>query len=390
MKTHIVLETPVEDTPRVQQVRGMFDLAEERTARVELDVDLPIEEKPWNLGLIVGPSGSGKSTVARRVWPTEYGRTQSAFPWSRTKTVLDDFPTNLSIKEVVGLLCSVGFSSPPCWLRPYSVLSTGQQFRVSLARHLAEATEREECVTVSGQAKTRTPPSPIVLDEFTSTVDRTVAQIGSAAVAKAIRSRGLQFVAVTCHEDVEEWLQPDWEYRPAEQRFAWRTPFRRPGIRLELVRCAPTAWALFVPHHYLSETLCFSAVCFLACWQERPVCFSSWIRFVGNGPATMREHRTVTLPDYQGVGIGNAVSDTLASMWAGLGFRAASTTTHPAMIASRRRSPHWRVRREPSFAKKHTGPGRKGLKHANRRLTTGFVWIGPAMNRTEARMLRGG
>ena len=42
-----------------------------------------------------------------------------------------------------------------------------------------------------------------VFDEYTSVVDRTVAQIGTAALAKTVRARGQQFVAVTCHEDVD-------------------------------------------------------------------------------------------------------------------------------------------------------------------------------------------
>ena len=53
------------------------------------------------------------------------------------------------------------------------------------------------------------------------------------------------------------------------------------------------------------------AVCFLATWQERPAAFSAWVPFVGRGPRTRREHRTVTLPDYQGVGIGHALSGAL-------------------------------------------------------------------------------
>src|SRR5205823_3135676 len=121
----------------------------------------------------------------------------------------------------------------------------------------------------------------IVCDEYTSVVDRTVAQVGSAAVAKAVRARKLQFIAVTCHEDVEEWLCPDWVYRPAENIFAWRLLRRRPVIELRVVRCQASAWALFAPHHYLSGSLAPSATCFLASWRDRPVAFSAWLPFVG-------------------------------------------------------------------------------------------------------------
>jgi GNAT superfamily N-acetyltransferase len=216
-------------------------------------------------------------------------------------------------------------------------------------------------------------------------VDRTVAQVGSAAVAKAVRSRGLQFIAVTCHEDVEPWLNPDWVYRPAERTFAWRLLRQRPVVALDIIRVEASAWRLFAPHHYLSDSLNKSAVCFVAFWNLHPVAFSAWLPFVGAGFPGRREHRTVTLPDYQGVGIGNAVSDTIASMWRGLGYRPTSTTTHPAMIESRRRSASWRMHRAPAFAAGNEG----GMKHATTRLTASFTYIGQAMNPIQARMLLG-
>ena len=216
-----------------------------------------------------------------------------------------------------------------------------------------------------------------------------MAQIASHALQKTVRARGLRFVAVTCHEDVEAWLNPDWVYRPAEQSFAWRFLQRRPIIELSIVRCTASAWRLFAPHHYLSGVLARSACCFLARWRDRPVAFSAWLPFVGKGPKTRREHRTVTLPDYQGVGIGNALSDTIASLWRGLGYRAISTTTHPAMIRSRCRSPHWRMTRRPALAR---GREKKltQLRHATTRLTAGFVYVGPAMPSLQAHALLGG
>jgi GNAT superfamily N-acetyltransferase len=370
MNTIITVESPVVESPRVAQVRGLFDLPACRTSALRWEVGLPLDERPWHVGLITGPSGSGKSTVARRLWPEQAGR---VLDWPRDRTILDVFPDVLSVRDVTALLSSVGFSSPPAWLRPFHVLSTGQQFRVEMARRLADA--------IAGAA-----PQPIVLDEFTSVIDRTVARIGSAALAKTVRQNGLKFIAVTCHDDIIPWLQPDWVYLPAENRFDWRCLQRRPAISLEIVRCAPSAWQLFAPHHYLSESLATSAVCFLALWNGRAVAFSAWMPFVGAGRKTRREHRTVTLPDFQGVGIGNALSDAIASLWRGLGYRAISTTTHPAMIAARRRSPHWRLVRAPSLA---SGREQKltGLKHATTRLTAGFEYVGPTLPRVLARCL---
>ncbi len=365
MQATITVESPIVESPRVAQIRGIFDLAADKTSRLQWTVALPLNERPWNIGLIAGPSGCGKSTLARHFWPDHVYHDYS---WPTDAALLDGFPAHLSIKDVTSLLSAVGFSSPPAWLRPFHVLSTGQQFRVTLARLLAEA------------------PELAVMDEYSSVVDRTVAQIGSAALAKVVRQRGQHFIAVTCHDDVEEWLQPDWVYRPAENVFTWRCLQRRPPIALAVVRCQASAWRLFSAHHYLSHTLNPSAVCFLAVWRDQPVAFSAWLPFVGAGPPARREHRTVTLPDYQGAGIGNVLSAVIASMWKALGYRAISTTTHPAMMRARQKSPHWRMHRPPSLA---TGSERRltKLRHATTRLTAGFEYIGPALPRRLARLL---
>lgn len=367
MHAHIALTSPIERTPRVQQVEALFDLPPAQKTQVEWEVDEPLEDKPWHIGLIVGPSGSGKSTVAQALFK-EALNAQARLPsWPREQALVDGFPAKMPIKEVTALLSSVGFSSPPAWLRPWHVLSTGEQFRANLARLLAFA------------------PNLAVVDEFTSVVDRTVAQIGSAALARTVRQRGQRFIAVTCHEDVEAWLQPDWVYRPAGNIFTWRLLQRRPDITLEISRVHRSAWQLFKPHHYLSGALAPAAICFAAWWRARPVAFSAWIVSLSQRRAK-REHRTVTLPDFQGVGIGHHLSSFCASLWRALGWRAVSTTTHPAFTAARLRSPLWRMVRPPSLAR-----GRDGrlthVRHANTRLTAGFEYVGPALDQSEAERL---
>jgi ABC-type ATPase with predicted acetyltransferase domain len=139
MQTRVVVSAPICRTPRVQQVEGMFDLPPAGEARLAWDVSLPIEDKPWHIGLIVGPSGSGKSTVARALFGDAAAQAASMREraWPEDRSVLDGFPPEMPVKEVVELLSSVGFSSPPAWLRPWRVLSTGEQFRAGLARLLA-------------------------------------------------------------------------------------------------------------------------------------------------------------------------------------------------------------------------------------------------------------
>jgi energy-coupling factor transporter ATP-binding protein EcfA2 len=362
----VVVSTPIVRTPRVQQVEGLFDLPPTQQAELSWDVALPLEERPWHVGLVVGPSGCGKSTIARHLWPYHFFHAPA---WPADRSVLDAFPDALPIKEVVSLLSAVGFASPPAWLRPFHVLSTGQQFRVTLARLLAEC------------------PDLAVMDEYTSVVDRTVAQVGSHALARTVRAREQKFIAITCHEDVEPWLNPDWVYRPAEGRFTWRLLQRRPTIPLLVCRVDPSAWTLFRHHHYLSAGLNRSATCLCAFWDGRPVAFSAWLNALTKRGGK-REHRTVTLPDYQGAGIGHALSTFCASLWKGLGYRAISTTAHPAFVAARLRSPHWRLTRAPGLARVAT-EGKGKPRHATTRLTAGFEYVGPGMAYCRARALLG-
>lgn len=54
----------------------------------------------------------------------------------------------------------------------------------------------------------------VSFDEFTSVVDRTVAKTTCLAIHKLLTKHDLnkQFIAVSCHHDIMEWLQPDWVY----------------------------------------------------------------------------------------------------------------------------------------------------------------------------------
>lgn len=133
---HLVRHSAIVRTPRVAQLEGFFDIPPTAQAALRWDVSIPCETRPWAIGLIVGPSGSGKSTIARELFGAHV---RSGFAWPADRALVDGFPKGLSIKEITALLSSVGLSSPPAWLRPFGVLSTGEQFRVTLARALAEA-----------------------------------------------------------------------------------------------------------------------------------------------------------------------------------------------------------------------------------------------------------
>lgn len=354
-------------TPRVQQMLGIFDVPPSKRSEQSWHHRFELPEA-WNIGVIVGPSGAGKTTLAKEAFGKEL---VSGWDWPAERSILDGFPKSMGIRDISGLLSSVGFSSPPSWVRPFHVLSNGEQFRVNMARTLAEM------------------PDLAVVDEFTSVVDRTVAQIGSAAIGKAVRRRGQKFVAVTCHYDVLDWLEPDWVYEPHTGKFeaadaARGAVRRRPAIDVEIVRVHRSAWELFKRHHYLDTNVSKSAACFVGLVQGNPAAFSAVMSFPHPIAPAWREHRTVCLPDYQGVGIGNAMSEFVASIFAA-DKRYTSVTSHPSMIRHRAASQNWRMVRKPSML---TGggntntidpksQGRSKTKTSIGRLTAGFEYVGP-------------
>lgn len=360
----IVVSTSTRRTPRVKQVEGIFDVPPSDNPHRTWRHTLPFEERPWQVGLIVGPSGSGKSTLARHL----FGE-RPPFSWHEDRAVVDDFP-EMPIRQVSDMLSSVGFSSPPSWLRPYASLSTGEQFRASVARALCGEED------------------PIVIDEFTSVVDRGVAHITSLAVAKAVRRTQRRMVAVTCHYDVADWLQPDWTYELASETFTWGS-VQRPLIEVEVYPATTEAWRWFRPHHYLSGSLSRSALCWVATVDGAPAAFASSLYFPHPRVRDIyREHRTVCLPDFQGAGIGNRLSELVASVHRAAGYRFRSVTSSPAMIRHRARSPLWRMDRNPSLV---TPTSRSstvgGMAQSTLRSTASFEYVGPRSSDEQLRAL---
>lgn len=180
----IIKKNEPQNTFRVSKIKADFDVKDEHSCEHFVgDIEFPDD---WQIGIIVGASGTGKSTIAKEIFKDCYIK---GFEYTHS-SVIDDMP-KCDMSEIEKMFYAVGFGSVPSWLKPYSVLSNGEKMRVDLARALLE----NEC---------------ICFDEFTSVVDRNVAQTACIAINKAIRRTGKKFVAVSCHYDIIEWLQPDW------------------------------------------------------------------------------------------------------------------------------------------------------------------------------------
>lgn len=362
MRIEIERVSDVRRSGRLLQLQGMFDVPPSGGSRVSWSLDVPLSDRPWGVGLIVGPSGSGKSTVARELFGSSVVQ---GFEWPADRSIVDAFPDELATDQIAGLLTSVGFGSVPDWLRPFGVLSTGQQFRATLARALAEG------------------GGLVCVDEFTSVVDRQVAQVCSGAVGKACRRMGRPFVAVTCHYDVEPWLDPDWVLDMADGSFAWRSLRGRPRIEAEVVATDANAWEHFKAHHYLTSELNPSARCFVAEIEERPVAFVA-MRYqpLGGAPCWM-VHRLVTLPEWQGCGVGMALLDHVSERFhrEREPHRVRIATRAPGLVKALDRSPRWRCVRQMGTAargKSRSGDaaGRGGAASARGEITATWEWRG--------------
>lgn len=191
-KFEFYYKTKINDTYRCKALIGQYDLENNESIQ-EFKGNYKLPEK-WNIGLIVGNSGSGKTSIAKNV----FGDFDFC-DWNN-EPLIDNFNKNKSMEEITYALGSVGFNSVPYWLKPFNVLSNGEKSRVELARMALEK-------------------DFVVYDEFTSLVDRDVAKSMSNSVQKLFRKLDKQLVAVTCHHDVLDWLQPDWVYDTDEKKY---------------------------------------------------------------------------------------------------------------------------------------------------------------------------
>lgn len=299
------------------KISDLFDYSFSGETRFDVP-NFPVEVllSEFSIGLIVGPSGSGKSSLIKSL-----GREEEKIEWEESKAVCSHFDSAETAMQMLG---GVGLNSIPSWVRPYHVLSTGEQFRANLARRLR---------------------SGATIDEFTSVVDRVVAKSCCVSIGRAVREKGLNnIILATCHYDVIPWLTPDWVFDTMTKTLTeYRGLLRRPNIEIQIESSDARAWEAFSNHHYLSGSLNRSAKCFTAWWADSIVGFSASLAFPnGNFTNAYREHRTVILPDYQGLGIGVRFSDAVAQIHVTDGKRFFSKTSHPRMGLYRENSPLWR------------------------------------------------
>lgn len=312
------------DSYRAARVKSLFNA--ESGANFSLTADLPVDDNKWSIGLIVGPSGSGKTSMGRQFWGAD---AMADFEdWPADKPIVDAIAPGGDFNEVTAALAAVGLGTVPTWLRPFPVLSNGEKFRANLARLICES------------------PKRVVVDEFTSVVDRQIAKFGALAFQKAWRRTGGQVVLLSCHYDIIEWVEPDWVFDTATGKYSGRSLWRRPKFELQIWKTNGSYWGMFEPHHYLKLPRMVAAEYFVGTVDGEPVChLAASPALQANG---VRACRMVVMPEWQGAGIGVRFLNNICqwyvdgnSKYGGRVKVVYFHTSHPGLVSALRRDKKW-------------------------------------------------
>jgi energy-coupling factor transporter ATP-binding protein EcfA2 len=208
---------PVDASYAAERTRGLYNVDAGDGAEFHLRAELPVEDTDWQIGVVVGPSGSGKTSIARALHEHQWGE---AHPIIGTEPLISELTKMAgNYAKATAALAAVGLGSVPSWLRPYHVLSNGEQFRAGMAWLLINT-------NADSKHAIYRPDFSVYLDEFTSVLDRQVAKVGANAFARQWRRQpGRRVILITPHYDILEWVEPDWwldtaggETLPGEER----------------------------------------------------------------------------------------------------------------------------------------------------------------------------
>ena len=310
---NIELKTKILNDKYTEYVYEAFDIQNREETSVSIPMNLgEAKNFDWNIGVILGGSGSGKTTILKRMGDVK------KVNFDAEKPLISNFDW-LEPKDATLVLTSMGLSSVPTWLRPFHTLSNGEQYRATLAYLVASAKDGEV----------------ILVDEYTSVVDRDVAKAMSFALQKYIRRENKKIIVASCHYDILEWLMPDWTCSPQKggvlERGEWLRQ-GRPQITLQVSRVEAETWDFFKKHHYLTEKVNKSYIFLLFEWNKKPICIAVIGRQIGRGVSkAYRDSRIVVIPDYQGMGVGSYISNFLGGVCKSVGGRYFTKTIHPAL-----------------------------------------------------------
>jgi ABC-type lipoprotein export system ATPase subunit len=245
MQLHVAYDfRPKTPSANAAVVADAFGIGLETGRHVVADgLELPIEA--GDVVAFTGPSGSGKSSLMRAaaVKLAESNSVVHADALDLGDAILID-ALGLPVRESLALLAACGLGEARLMLRTPRELSDGQRYRFRLALALAQK------------------PRWVVADEFTATLDRTLAKVVAFNIRRIAGRSGTGFLLATTHEDVIADLAPSMHVRCWEGGIEWERRENDSSPRrvsffdaLRIVEGTKADWLAFARWHYRSHHL---------------------------------------------------------------------------------------------------------------------------------------
>lgn len=326
----LTLASPVSTSFRATKAANSLDIDVDKKSIHHFQVKADIES-PYNIGLIVGASGSGKTTLAKHIWAEKCFEELLQLD----KPIIEQFSETMTYDECAEMLCGVGLTSVPCWIRPAYTLSNGQKARAECALQMA-----------------RKDSDIIVIDEWTSVVDRTVAKVMSYCIQKHARKTGKRIVLLSCHYDVIEWLNPDWVIDANKQSYTnrrslWQSYQRIEQLNFQIYETNRSAWKYFSRYHYLSDSYPGGYTrtygMFVDDNQIGFQCFANYVPHRKGTKMILHSNRVVIHPDYCGFGLGLRMTNACSEQLVKEGYEIYAKFSSVPMYNARKKSDKWKL-----------------------------------------------
>lgn len=296
----VTLQSEIFNNFRCKMACDSLDIDIKKKSVHKLRIENIFVPDDWSIGVIYGASGSGKTTLAKNL----FGENCFKAALSEDEPIINQFPEQMSYEQCSSLLNGIGLTSVVCWVRPVKTLSNGQRTRAEAALLMTRSSEI------------------VAIDEWTSVVDRTVAKAMSHCVQKFARKNKKQIILLSCHNDILEWVKPDWLIDCNKQTFnlPQSKDFffqKRESLKFSIKEVGRETWRYFSKYHYLSERLPGGKIYTFGLFHgEDQIGFQCFANYTPTPKGTVpifHSNRTVIHPDYAGLGMGIALINLTSS-----------------------------------------------------------------------------